>query len=205
MAGKCYTWTENCCADFFMEQGEKQDVTGLLLAWGEGDKDALDKLVPFVYEELRRLARHYMRGERKGHLLQTTALVNEAYIKLVDSSRVRWQDRNHFVAVAAQMMRRVLVDIARSRNYQKRGGDFQRVTLADNVAISLNKNEDLVALNEALEKLTEIDERKGKVVELRFFGGLTVEETAEVLKVSPDTVMRDWKFAKVWMLRELSA
>lgn len=187
-----------------MAEDIKNDVTGLLLAWSDGDKDALDKLVPFVYDELRRLARHYMGGEKKGHLLQTTALVNEAYIKLVDSSRVRWLDRNHFIAVSAQMMRRVLVDIARSQNYQKRGGGLQQVTFAEDLNVSLSKNEDLAALDEAIENLTKMDERKGKVVELRFFGGLTVDETAEVLKVSPDTVMRDWKFAKVWMLRELS-
>jgi RNA polymerase sigma-70 factor, ECF subfamily len=181
-----------------------QDVTELLLAWGEGDRAALDRLVPFVYDELRRLARHYMSGERAGHLLQTTALVNEAYLKLVDVKRVEWRDRNHFVAVAAQMMRRVLVDFARSRNYQKRGGGLQQITFAEDLDVSLSKNEDFVALDETLEKLTEMDERKGRIVELRFFGGLTVDQTAEVLEISPDTVLRDWKFAKVWMLRELS-
>ncbi len=187
-----------------MADDKKNDVTELLIAWGEGDKDALDKLVPFVHDELRRLAHHYMSGEKKGHLLQTTALVNEAYIKLVDSSRVKWEDRNHFIAVSAQMMRRVLVDFARSQNYQKRGGGLHQVTFAEDLNIPLSKNEDLVALDEAIENLTKMDERKGKVVELRFFGGLTVEETADVLKVSPDTVMRDWKFSKAWMLRELN-
>jgi RNA polymerase sigma-70 factor, ECF subfamily len=187
-----------------MSKDFRNDVTGLLLAWNDGDKDALDKLVPFVYDELRRLAHHYLSGEKRGHILQTTALVNEAYIKLVDSSRVRWKDRNHFIAVSAQLMRRILVDFARSKNYQKRGGGLQQVTFAEDLNVSVSKNEDLVALDEAIENLTKMDERKGKVVELRFFGGLTIEETAEVLKVSPDTVMRDWKFAKVWMLRELS-
>jgi RNA polymerase sigma-70 factor, ECF subfamily len=187
-----------------MAESFEQNVTELLLAWGKGDRDALDRLVPFVYDELRRLARYYMSGERAGHLLQTTALVNEAYIKLVDSSRVKWQNRAHFIAVSAQMMRRILVDFARSRDYQKRGGAMRQVSLAEAMTISLDKNKDLVALDEAIENLTKIDERKGKVVEFRFFGGLTVEETAEVLDVSPDTIMRDWKFAKVWLLRELS-
>ena len=183
----------------------KQEFTQLLVAWSEGDRSALDQLMPVVYDELRRLAKFYMSGEREGHLLQTTALVNEAYLRLTDSSRVKWQNRAHFLAVSAQMMRRILVDFARSRNFQKRGGGAQQVSLAEAMSISLEKDKDLVGLDEALNELALVDERKSKVVEMRFFGGLSVEETAEVLKVSVDTVMRDWKFAKVWLLRELSA
>lgn len=192
--------TEN----FFMAEGVNQDITGLLLAWGNGDKESLDLLTPFVYNELHRLAKYYMSGEKAGHLLQTSALVNEAYLRLVDSSRINWQNRAHFLAVSAQMMRRILVDFARSQNYLKRGGGMIQVSLAEAMNVSLDKDSDLVALDEALETLAAVDERKSKTVELRFFGGLSVEETAEVLKVSVDTVMRDWKFAKVWLLRELS-
>ena len=188
-----------------MAESLKHEITQLLAAWGDGDKDALDRLTPFVYDELHRLARYYMSGERAGHLLQTSALVNEAYLKLVDSSRVKWQNRAHFMAVSAQLMRRILVDFARSQNYQKRGGGMLQVSLADVMAVSTEKDSDLVALDEALETLASVDERKSKVVELRFFGGLSVEEAAGVLKISVDTVMRDWKFAKVWLLRELSA
>lgn len=187
-----------------MAEGVNQDITGLLLAWGNGDKESLDLLTPFVYNELHRLAKYYMSGEKAGHLLQTSALVNEAYLRLVDSSRINWQNRAHFLAVSAQMMRRILVDFARSQNYLKRGGDMIQVSLAEAMNVSLDKDSDLVALDEALETLATVDERKSKTVELRFFGGLSVEETAEVLKVSVDTVMRDWKFAKVWLLRELS-
>ncbi len=187
-----------------MSESFKHEITGLLKAWGDGDKTALDRLTPFVYDELHRLARYYMSGERAGHLLQTSALVNEAYLRLVDSSQVRWQNRAHFFAVSAQMMRRILVDFARSRDNQKRGGGMIQVSLAEAVAVSPDQDCDLVALDEALETLATVDERKSKVVELRFFGGLSVEETAEVLTISVDTVMRDWKFAKVWLLRELS-
>jgi RNA polymerase sigma factor (TIGR02999 family) len=187
-----------------MPEGFKHDLTQLLIAWGDGDKDALNRLTPFVYDELHRLARYYMSGERAGHLLQTSALVNEAYLKLVDSSRVKWQNRAHFITVSAQLMRRILVDFARSQNYQKRGGGMLQVSLAEVMAVSSEKDSDLGALDEALETLARMDERKGKVVELRFFGGLSVDETAEALKISVDTVMRDWKFAKVWLLRELS-
>jgi RNA polymerase sigma factor (TIGR02999 family) len=160
--------------------------------------------MPAVYDELRRLAHYYMSGERGGHLLQTTALVNEAYLRLIDASRVQWQNRAHFLAVSAQMMRRILVDFARSKNFQKRGGGAQQVSLAEAMNVLLEKDADLIALDEALKELAAVDERKASVVEMRFFGGLSVEETAEVLKVSADTVMRDWKFAKVWLLRELS-
>ena len=187
-----------------MAEGFKHEVTGLLKAWGNGDKEALDRLTPFVYDELHRLAKYYMSGERAGHLLQTSALVNEAYLRLIDTSQVKWQNRAHFIATSAQMMRRILVDFARSRNYQKRGGGMIQVSLGEAMIVSSEKEKDLVALDEALETLAAVDERKSKVVEMRFFGGLTVEETAEVLDVSADTVMRDWKFAKVWLLRELS-
>ncbi|MGH9941887.1 MAG: sigma-70 family RNA polymerase sigma factor [Pyrinomonadaceae bacterium] len=180
------------------------EVTQLLLAWNQGDEAALDKLIPLVSEELRRLARHYMSGERAGHLLQTTALVNEAYLRLVDSSRVRWQNRAHFFAVSAQLMRRILVDLARSRQRLKRGGEALQVSLAEAMIVPQERGTDLVALDEALGALAVLDERKAQVVELRFFGGLSVEETAEALQVSADTVMRDWKTAKVWLLRELS-
>lgn len=182
-----------------------QEVTAMLVAWSDGDKSALERLIPLVHDELHRLAHRYMNGERPGHMLQTTALVNEAYLRLVDSSHVRWQNRAHFFAVSAQLMRRILVDFARSRNYLKRGGDAVQVSLDKVLAISPEPDADLVALDQALNALAAIDERKSRVVELRFFGGLNIEETAEVLKVSPDTVMRDWRLAKVWLLRELSA
>jgi len=180
------------------------DVTSLLLAWSDGDSSALDRLVPLVHQELRRLAKRYMAQERPGHTLQATALVNEAYLRLVDVNRVRWQNRAHFFAVAAQMMRRILVEFARNRGRQKRGGDPQRVTLESVPDITHEKSPDLVALDAALSELAKVDARMSEVVELRFFGGLTVDETAEALSVSPETVMREWKTAKVWLLRELS-
>jgi RNA polymerase sigma-70 factor, ECF subfamily len=179
-------------------------VTELLLAWGSGDRSALDELVPLVHQELRRLARSQMRGERDNHTLQTTALVNEAFLRLIDLRRIRWQDRAHFLALSAQLMRRVLVDHARTRNYRKRGGGAATVAL-DDVAVAVpERAADLVALDEALENLARVDPRKSRVVELRFFGGLSVEETAGALNVSPETVMRDWRLAKVWLLREMS-
>ena len=181
-----------------------QQVTELLLAWRQGEESALEKLTPVVYEELRRLAHRYMGGERAAHTLQTTALVNEVYLRLIDGKQVNWQNRAHFFAVSARLMRRILVDWARSRQAQKRGDEPQRVTLDEALAVSRTHGEDLVALDEALQKLTEVDPRKSQVVEMRFFGGLSVEETAEVLKVSPDTVLRDWRLAKLWLLRELS-
>lgn len=179
-------------------------VTELLVAWSGGDEAALEKLVPLVYDELRQLARRYMGGERPGHMLQTTALVNEAYLRLVNWREVRWQNRAHFFAVSAQMMRHILVDFARSRSYQKRGGGALQVSLDEVASFSDERSPDLVALDEALTALAHIDERKSKVVELRFFGGLSVEAAAEVLKVSPETVMRDWRLAKVWLLREMT-
>jgi RNA polymerase sigma factor (TIGR02999 family) len=179
-------------------------VTELLLAWGHGDRSALDELVPIVHQELRRLARLQLRGERINHTLQTTALVNEAFIRLVDLRRIRWQDRTHFLSLSARLMRRILVDHARSRNYQKRGGGAPNVTLDEMLLASAERGADLVALDDALESLARVDSRKSQVVELRFFGGLSVEETAEALKVSAETVLRDWRLAKVWLLREVS-
>jgi RNA polymerase sigma factor (TIGR02999 family) len=168
-----------------------QEVTGLLLAWSEGEQTAFEKLVPLVYAELRRVAHRYMGRECPGHSLQTTALVNEAYLRLIDASRVRWQNRAHFFAVSAQLMRRILVDFARSRQYLKRGGAAQKVSFDEGLVISKEEGQDLVALDDALKALAAIDAWKAQVVELRFFGGLSVVETAEVLKVSPDTVLRD--------------
>jgi RNA polymerase sigma factor (TIGR02999 family) len=186
-----------------MPQPSPHEVSQLLRAWSSGDEAALQRLIPLVYEELHRIARRYMGRERKGHTLQTSALVNEAYLRLVDWKNVGWQNRAHFFAVSAQMMRRILVDFARNRHYLKRGGGALQVSLAEADGISLERGTDLVALDDALTSLAAVDKRKSEVVELRFFAGLSVEETAEVLKVSPDTVMRDWKLAKVWLLREL--
>lgn len=179
-------------------------VTELLLAWGRGDRSALDELLPIVHQELRRLARLQMRGERDNHTLQTTALVNEAFIRLVDLRRIRWQDRAHFLALSARLMRRILVDHARSRNFQKRGGGAVNMALDDSLALSRERGADLVALDDALESLGRMDPRKAQVVELRFFGGLSVDETAEALSISPETVLRDWRIAKVWLHREVS-
>lgn len=185
-------------------QSKTQDVTRLLQAWGQGEDAALEQMIPFVYNELRRIARRYMAGERKGHTLQTTALVNEAYLKLIDSRKVNWQNRAHFFAISAQLMRRILVDFARSRGYQKRGGGAYKVTLDEELIGAPEAGRDLVALDDALKALAEVDPRKSKVVELRFFGGLSVEETAAVLKVSQDTVLRDWRLAKSWLRREMT-
>jgi len=179
------------------------DVTQLLRAWSDGNQEALQRLIPLVYEELHRLARHYMGRERAGHILQTTALVNEAYLRLVDADQVSWQNRAHFFGISAQLMRRILVDSARSRQRQKRGAGVDAILLDEGLAVSDDRL-DLAALDDALTALAEIDPRKSRVVELRFFGGLSVEETAEVLKVSPETVLRDWRLAKVWLLREMT-
>jgi RNA polymerase sigma factor (TIGR02999 family) len=180
-----------------------EEITQLLLAWNEGDAQALDRLMALVHDELHVLAHRYMAAERPGHPLQTTALVNEAYLRLVDSSRVRWQSRAHFFAVSATLMRRILVDAARARTQLKRGGAAIQVSLDEALAVSSEPPADVIALDGALTALAAFDERKSRVVELRFFGGLTVEETADVLKVSVMTVMRDWNLAKVWLLREL--
>ena len=178
-------------------------VTELLRAWSAGHEAALDQLIPLVESELRRLARIYMARERLGHTLQTTALVNEAFVRLIDARQVRWQDRAHFLGISARLMRRVLVDHARARGMQKRGGGAYAVPLEDDMAVSPAQNVDLLALDRALEALASVDERKCRVIEMRFFGGLTVEETAEALRVSPDTVKRDWRLAKLWLVREL--
>jgi len=184
-----------------------KEITQLLVAWSNGDQTALDQLIPLVHEELRRLAKRYMRQERgrdrHGVTLQTTALVNEAYLRLIDAGNVRWESRAHFFAISAQLMRRILVDYARSRNRVKRGGVAQRVELEEAAVFSVERAPDLVALDDALDALAKIDERMSRVVELRFFGGMSVAETAEVLKVSPDTVERDWRLAKSWLLQEL--
>ena len=179
------------------------DISGLLRAWSDGDQSALDRLTPIVYDELRRLARRYMRRERPGNSLQTSALVNEAYLRLVECKRVEWQNRAHFFAVSAQLMRRILVDRARRHNL-KRGGDMQQVSLEGAALVGGGGATDLVALDDAMNALARLDPRKAQVVEMRFFGGLSVEETAEVLKVSPVTVMRDWSTAKAWLYRELT-
>lgn len=176
----------------------------MLRAWSVGDETALEKLTPLVYRQLHNIAQRYMAGERSGHTLQTTALVNEAYLRLVDCQKVNWQDRAHFFAVSAQLMRRILIDFARSRGYLKRGGAVAHISLEEAPSVCHEPDVNLVALDDALTALSAVDERKSKVVELKFFGGLNVEETAEVLHVSSDTVVRDWKLAKMWLLRELN-
>ena len=186
-----------------MQAQSSKEITHLLIAWGEGDEAALAQLAPLIHSELHRLAHHYMRLERPGHLLQTSALVNEAYVRLIDWKNVRWQNRAHFFAVAAQMMRRTLVDFARERQCLKYGGGKLQVSLSEAAAFVVDRDTDLVALDDALTTLAKIDARKVRVVEMRFFAGLSVEEVSDVLKVSKETVMRDWRLAKVWLLREL--
>ncbi len=186
-----------------MTASSSHTVTQLLRAWRQGDAAALDQLVPVVYQKLRRLARHHMAGQRPGHTLQATALVNEAYMRLIDCEQVNWKDRAHFFAISARMMRRVLVEFARARQYQKRGAGARKTSLDEGVIASPQRGQDLVALDDALQALAAEYPRQAQVVELRFFGGLSVEETAEVLHVSAITVMRDWQLAKVWLAREL--
>ena len=186
-----------------MGTSPSRDITQLLRAWGSGDEHALERLTPLVYDELRRSAKRHMARERDGHTLQTTALINEVYLRLVNLDDVGWQDRAHFFAICARLMRRILTDHARSRSYLKRGGDARRVTLDEALMVSADRSLDLVALEGALNKLGEMDSRKSSVVELRFFGGLSVKETAAVLKISTDTVTRDWNLAKAWLLREM--
>ncbi len=186
-----------------MSKESPAEVTQLLRAWGEGDGKALDRLVPLVHQELHRLAHNYMRREQKGHTLQTSALVNEAYLRLVDAQGVGWQNRAHFFAVSAQIMRRILVDFARSRQNLKRGGGAQRVSLDEALVVSAERGADLLALDEALGRLSSLSPRQSQVVEMRYFGGLSEEEVAEVLKVSPRTVRSDWSLARVWLYREL--
>lgn len=183
---------------------ESQDVTQLLVAWSNGDQAALDKLLPLVNTELRQLARRYMRRENPGHTLQTSALVNEAYMRLIDQQQVRWQNRAHFLGIAAQLMRRILIDHARNHHYAKRGGGALRVSLDEAAAVTEARAAELLAVDEALEKLTAMDARKGRIVELRFFGGLSLEETAEVMGISSPTVQREWRAAKAWLHRMLT-
>lgn len=183
--------------------GRVPTPTELLLAWGRGEADAFERLAPLVNRELHRIARGYMAHERPGHTLQATALVNEAYLRLIDVKRVQWQSRAHFFAMAGRVMRRILVDFARARGNVKRGGGIPRLSLDDALAVSSEPDPDLVALDEAMRRLEARHPRQGQVVELRYFGGLTTEETAEALHVSTDTVKRDWRFAKLWLLREL--
>lgn len=173
-------------------------------AWGQGDAAALERLAPIVYGELHRMARRSMEREHPGNTLQTTALVNEAWLRLVDATRVDWRDRAHFFAVSAQMMRRILVDAARARQAGKRGGGVLRLDLHESIDAAPTRDKELIALDDALDALAEFDPRKCKVVEMRFFGGLSVEETAAVLKISPQSVMRDWKLAKAWLMREMA-
>lgn len=180
------------------------EVTQLLVAWGNGDKAALDKLMPIVHDELHRLAHHYMGRERRGHTLQTSAIVNEAYLGLIDQRNVQWQNRAHFFGIAAHLMRRILAAYARSRHYTKRGGGTRRVSLEEAMIVSEERAADMVAVDDALTALADVDQRKTQIVEMRFFGGLSIDETAEVLGVSPGTVMREWTLAKAWLRREIS-
>jgi RNA polymerase sigma factor (TIGR02999 family) len=188
-----------------MAQKPGHEVTQLLQAWSGGDEDALARLAPVVEAELHRLARHYMRGERLNHTLQPTALVNEAFVRLIDWKNVEWKNRAHFFGVSAQIMRRILVDFARRRPHQKTLGDVRKVTLDDAPEIALDRSSDLVALDDALQALEKLDPRKSRIVELRYFGGLSVEETAEVIGVAAITVMREWSKARAWLYKELSA
>jgi RNA polymerase sigma factor (TIGR02999 family) len=181
----------------------RHEITALLQSWSRGDESAAEKLIPLVYDELHRLAQHFMADERPGHTLQTTALVNEAYLRMVDFNHANWDDRNHFFAVCARLMRRILVDWARARQALKRGGDPVVLELQEELAAPRGPGADLVAIDGALHALAQVDPRKSQVVELRFFGGMSVKETAEILKVSPETVLRDWRLAKSWLRREM--
>lgn len=185
-------------------EAQTQEVTQLLIAWSNGEAAALDRLMPLVYDHLHRLARSYMSREAPDHSLQATALIHEAYLKLVDQKRAQWHNRAHFYAVSAQLMRRILVDIARTRKARRHGGALRRLSLDDAPEIASNDSDELIVLDEALGKLAALDEQKGRVVELRFFGGLSVDETAEVLKLSPATVMREWKRAQAWLYCEMA-
>lgn len=188
-----------------MEPPPAQEVTQLLVAWGNGDEIARDRLIPLVYEELRRLAHRYMKHESPGHTLQTSALVNEAFLRIIDQREIKWKNRAHFYGIAAQMMRRILVDYARQRRYAKRGGGVLQLSLNEALTVSSEPAGEVLHLHETLLRLAQLDLRKSQIVELRFFGGLSIEETAEVLSVSPGTVMRDWTFAKAWLRREMSS
>jgi len=186
-----------------MTEGPPDEITRLLADWSQGDKTALDKLTPLIYEELRRLAHHYMSRERPGHTLQTTALVNEAYVRLINRKDVHWQNRAHFFAIAAQLMRTILVDHARQHGYAKRGGGARKISLDEVAIVSHDRSEEVVELDEALTRLTGFDPLQGRIVELRFFGGLTIKQTAEVLDLSPATIKREWHTARAWLFREL--
>lgn len=187
-----------------MNDSGSKDVTRLLEEWSAGSREAMDSLIPIVYDELHRMAKHYMNSQSSGHTLQTTGLIHEAYVKLADGKDKRWENRAHFFAAAAQAMRHILIDHARSKQAGKRGGAPYKISLEDVGMVSVERAEEVIALDEALNSLEALDERKARVVELRYFGGLTVEETAEVLKISTVTVIRDWNFSKTWLLRELS-
>ncbi|MDQ3687356.1 MAG: sigma-70 family RNA polymerase sigma factor [Acidobacteriota bacterium] len=186
-----------------MTTPSQHDVTQLLLAWSDGDREALDQLIPLVYDHLRQLARRYMRRERPGHTLQTTALVNEVYLRLIDQRQARFVNRAHFFAVSAQLMRRIVVDHARTQHRAKRGGVAEQLSLDEAALLSPAQSAEVLALDEALQSLAEVDNRKARVIEMRYFGGLSVEETAEVLEVSENTVIRDWALAKAWLRREM--
>jgi RNA polymerase sigma-70 factor (ECF subfamily) len=186
-----------------MSASQPDEVTQLLVRWSEGDSSAIEQLTPLVYQELRRLAHNHIQHERGGHTLQTTALVHEAYLRLVDQKNIRWQNRAHFFAVSAQVMRHILVDYARKKRSAKRGFDAQKVTLDDGAVVSKEQTAELLALDEALQSLGEIYPRRSKVVELRYFGGMNNKEAAEVLKISEASIERDWRFAKAWLYREL--
>lgn len=187
-----------------MTKRSPDEITALLLAWSQGQSSALDQLIPLVHDELHRIARRYMRRERPGQTMQTTALVNEAYLRLIDASRVHWQNRAHFFAIAAQLMRRILVDFARRRHNLKGGGAAREVSFDEALVVSREAGAEMIAVDDALNTLASLDARQSQVVELRFFGGLSIDETAEVLKVSEGTVRRDWSLAKAWLYRELS-
>ena len=187
-----------------MVNNSSHQITLLLIDWSKGDEFALEQLMPLVYEELRRMAKNYMHRQPPGHTFQTTELIHEAYLKLAGGERQNWENRAHFFGVAAQAMRHILVDYARSKSSRKRGGWQQRVTLSDNTFPVKDGSEEVVALDEALKQLAVLDKRKVRVVEMKFFGGLKIEEIAKVLKISPETVKRDWSFARTWLLRELT-
>ena len=187
-----------------MENFDSQQITRLLVEWGNGNQTALENLMPLVYDELRRMARRFMRRQSAGHTFQTTELIHEAYLKIAKSSEQNWQNRAHFFGVAAQAMRHILVDYARSKHSRKRGGWQEKVTLDDSFAVSSQNSDEVILLDDAMKELAALDNRKAQVVELKYFGGLTTEEIAEVLKISPETVKRDWRFSRTWLLRELS-
>ena len=187
-----------------MLENKSHQITALLIDWSNGDEIAFEQLMPLVYDELRRMARRYLRREPSGHTFQTTELIHEAYLKIAGREGRNWENRSHFFGVASRAMRHILVDYARSKHRQKRGGMAERITLTENLKTAANRSEEIIALDEALKQLAALDERKTQVVEMKFFGGLTTEEIAEVLKISPETVKRDWRFARTWLLRQLA-